>query len=362
MTNRTSFQPNWASKPGETIQNILNSKKFTIDQFAREMDSSTQFVHSLLGGSTKIDEKIADKLQSVLGGSLGFWLEREEQYRKDIVHINTVLASDWIKSLPIKNMLEYGWIQKKSDIVQECLRYFGISDIQTWYESYKSQFKTVSFRTSTRFEQGFGATAAWLRQGEMKASYIDCNPWNPSLFEERLYQIKGLSKKKNPKDFLPDLQEECRRCGIALAIAKTPVGCRASGATKFLSENKAMMLLSFRYLSDDQFWFTFFHEAGHLLLHNNKKTFLESLDKVKVDSEDERDANYFAAEILIPTELQAKLKTTPGNKRAIIGLAMEAGVSPGIVVGQMQHYGYISPGYLNKFKKRYKWDDIESLI
>jgi hypothetical protein len=39
-----------------------------------------------------------------------------------------------------------------------------------------------------------------------------------------------------------------------------------------ISPNKAMVILSFRYLSDDHFWFTFFHEIAHLLLHNASLT------------------------------------------------------------------------------------------
>jgi len=128
--------------------------------------------------------------------------------------------------------------------------------------------------------------------------------------------------------------------------------------TKFITPNKALLLLSFRYKSDDQFWFTFYHEAGHLLLHGKKQLFVEMINEPLIN-QDEADANVFAQEMLIPFELQQELKAIKRKyRRTIVDFAMKAGISPGIVVGQMQHHGYIPFSYLNKFKRRYNWDDI----
>ena len=37
-------------------------------------------------------------------------------------------------------------------------------------------------------------------------------------------------------------------------------------------------MLSLRHKSNDHLWFTFFHEAGHLLLQSKKAAFLEELN------------------------------------------------------------------------------------
>ena len=113
------------------------------------------------------------------------------------------------------------------------------------------------------------------------------------------------------------------------------------------------MLLSFRYLSDDHFWFTFFHEAGHLLLHGKNALFLEG-DNI-ASTKEEQEANEFAAGILIPTEFQAALLSLPVDGRDVIKFARLVGVSPGIVVGQLQHLGRIKPNQLNSLKRRYSW-------
>ncbi len=122
---------------------------------------------------------------------------------------------------------------------------------------------------------------------------------------------------------------------------------------RFLSLTRPMILLSFRYLSDDQFWFTFFHEAGHLVLHGDRCIFLEGDDTLSTEEEDE--ANAFAANVLIPPELQAEMLRLPLNGRAVMRFVRKVGISPGIVVGQLQHYGCFRRNQLNNLKRRYTW-------
>ena len=60
---------------------------------------------------------------------------------------------------------------------------------------------------------------------------------------------------------------------------------------------KAVMQLSLRYKSNDQLWFTFFHEAGHIIKHGRKEIFIEGTNP---DGEKEEEANVFARDKLIP--------------------------------------------------------------
>jgi Zn-dependent peptidase ImmA (M78 family) len=112
-------------------------------------------------------------------------------------------------------------------------------------------------------------------------------------------------------------------------------------------------MLSFRYLSDDHFWFSFFHEAGHLTLHNNKSIFLEGGDFCTGSEEDE--ANQFASQQLVPDEYQEEMRNLPVNMRAVVRFARKIGISPGIVVGQLQHLGIFTRRQLNDLKVKFKW-------
>ena len=137
-------------------------------------------------------------------------------------------------------------------------------------------------------------------------------------------------------------------------IARAPTGCRASGASWFISSDKAVLLLSFRYLREDHFWFTFFHEAGHLLLHGDKGLFLEGFDK-NFSSIEEDQANEFAARTLVPVEFVEEMLDLPINGREIIRFARKIGISPGIVVGQIQHHTQ-KYNQLNNLIRRFEWE------
>lgn len=255
-------------------------------------------------------------------------------------------------------MIKLSWIKKDSNLLEECFSFFDVGGVKEWELKYKDYLCNTSFRTSNTYKSSIGSVSAWLRQGELLSKTIDCKPYNELKFEKELYKIRSLTRVKKPVDFVPQLVEICAKCGVALVFLMSLSGCKASGATKFLGKKKAMILMSFRYLSDDHFWFTFFHEAGHILMHEKKSVFIEEL-KSSLDSQEERDANNFAGEMLIPYKLQSQLKYIKG-KRKIIQFAMDADISPGIVVGQLQHRGQISFNSLNSYKRRYSWaTDLE---
>lgn len=355
MENLMDFNPNWVSIPGSTIQDVIIAKKISIAKVATQMKRTKKFVDDLINGQEAITNDVATGLADCLGANANFWLSREKQYREALERVKREETLEWIKELPLSDMIKYGWIRDMKDKVTECLNFFNVSDVKAWRSKYEGILQSTSFRTSETLAADKAATIVWLRQGEIVAEKTTCKKWNEEEFEETLNKIKVLTRKKNPNDFLPELRKLCSECGVALVIARTPNGCRASGATRFVNDDKALLLLSFRYLSDDQFWFTFFHEAGHILLHKSKTVILEGVERN--DSVEEKEANIFASEILIPYDMQSELYKLRG-KRSIISFAMKAGVSPGIVIGQMQHRGIIDFKNLNTYKRRYDWNDI----
>lgn len=360
MVKRNVFQPDWISAPGETIVDILEERGLKRTEFGRLMGQPPERVEELMDARATITTDIAHRLEAVLGGSAAFWITRESQYRKDAARIQqdatTAVDYNWLGELPAKDMIKFGWLKPArgpAAQVRACLEFFGVADVNAWRLRYRSVLEKAAFRTSQAFESRPAAVAAWLRQGEIQAASIDCGPWNPARFQGLLPALRPLTRKKNPSDFLPELAKRCAECGVAVVIVRAPTGCRASGATRFLSPTKALLLLSFRYLSDDHFWFTFFHEAGHLLLHGQDTLFLEGTDTIS--AKDEQEANDLAGGVLIPSALDARLLGLPLNGREVIKFARLAGVSPGVVVGQLQYRKRIKPNQLNGLKRRFSW-------
>jgi HTH-type transcriptional regulator / antitoxin HigA len=365
MMNLDTFKPEWASPPGETMGDILDERNLSLAEFAEYIGHTADDAKDLLNGQAHITMDVARRLERVLGGSVTFWMSREAQYRKDVARLVTedLAASekDWLSEIPVNDMVKFGWIASPSQAaskVTECLRYFGASSVHAWRTYYEDAVQLAAYRTSPIFASHFGAVAAWLRQGEIESKSIDCGPWDATRFEGILPKIRQLTRKKEPALFLPELRKLCAECGVAVVIVRAPKGCRASGATRFLPSTKAVLQLSFRYLSDDQFWFTFFHEAGHLILHGRDALFLEGTENST--NKEENEANNFAARILIPDESQDALRNLGADGRKVMRFARDIGVSAGVVVGQLQYLEIIPRHYLNNLKTRFTWEAIQN--
>jgi HTH-type transcriptional regulator / antitoxin HigA len=294
--NDATFEPDWFSAPGGTILDVIEERGMSSKDLAGLLGYSVERTEKLINGKEAITRDVATLLADRIGGSTKFWLSRETHYRNEVARLQSAgslpAAKAWLDELPLRDMQKFGWISSHSrieDTVDACLQYFRVRNVNEWRTKYSQFLSLVSFRTSPTHKSEPGSVISWLRYGEIKSERISCGPWNATNFERSLITMRRLTRKKDPSVFIPELTKLCAENGVALVTARGPAGCRASGATRFLSETKAMILLSFRYLADDQFWFTFFHEAGHLLMHGNKAVFLE--DGSEVSLKEEHEAN-----------------------------------------------------------------------
>jgi plasmid maintenance system antidote protein VapI len=359
MVDRQDFQPDWVSAPGETIADALRERGVPPSVFAGNIGYEAEEFNELLHGRVELSLDTARLLERHLGASHTFWLNREAHYRADLTRLRKEVESDteWLKQLPLKDMIRFGWVQRESDVAAQaraCLAFFEVADAAAWRHAYGVPLEMAAFRTSPTFDSHPGSVAAWLRQGEIASRDIHCQPWNRDEFLTRLSRIRPLTRQKDPARFLPTLREVCAEAGVAVVVLRAPAGCRASGATRFVSPSKALLLLSFRYLSDDHFWFTFFHEAAHLILHNPNALFIEAAEMLS--SAQEQEANEFAEDFLVPSSFQSEFARLPLRHESIIRFARRLGVSPGIVVGQLQHAGRLPRNQLNRLKRRFRWE------
>ena len=128
------------------------------------------------------------------------------------------------------------------------------------------------------------------------------------------------------------------------------------GATRWLGD-KAVIQLSLRYKSNDHLWFTFFHEAGHIVKHGRKEVFIEGKG---LNGDKEEEANVFACDKLIPpASLRQFLEQGSPTLADIQLFAHNIGIAPGIVVGRLQHDGILPCDIGNKLKVFYRWADEE---
>ncbi|WP_161993348.1 ImmA/IrrE family metallo-endopeptidase [Lacisediminimonas profundi] len=317
--------------------------------------TTAEDIEHLLDGNYKINAEIAQGLSGFVGGSPSFWLTREAQYRASVERVE--IAKSWASLFPVSEMVRMGWLTSASDHLSQihaCLAFFGVGTTDEWFQMYSNARDQAAFRNTSKFESSDGAVLAWLRKGELEAQKQSCRKWDRQELQNRLPALRALTRFSHPEQFIPQLQNILKECGVRVVILRPTKGCKAHGAT-FFSNGHPVVLLSFRYLSDDQFWFTVFHEIGHLILHSETKRFVEGDGSATGNEENE--ANEFASFSLIPREYVQALKTLGANGRAVMRFAKDIGIAPGIVVGQMQHQKLVTFSQLNNLKQRYKWAD-----
>lgn len=360
--SHVNFEPNWVTPPGATIIDLMDEKKVSVSFLAERFDKPVMSVARLLSGVEPLTYEWAVQIYKVFGASIDFWLKREEQYRSGFYSIYKKSDIDELSLcldvLPINDMIKYGWIEGKNsheEIMLEILAFLGFTSTEKIKNNFRKQVNTAVYKTSCTFDSKSASVAAWLRQGEIQSRSIDCQSWNPEGLRGALGLIRKLTRVKDPNKFLPKLVEIFAGCGVAVVVVPCPEGCRASGAVKFIDNNKALLILSFRYLVDDQFWFTVFHEIGHFLLHAGEGVLLEGVDGLNERIEDE--ANDFAFTALFGRNGSIELRNLELNNLSFARYAKSIEISPGLVVGQLQRMKVIPYNHFQGLKVRYKWLD-----
>jgi len=207
---------------------------------------------------------------------------------KEEEHLQAKVA--WLKNFPVKQLVKLGWIHQQDEPLkqmQALLNFFGVAGIEEWDALWKTP--QAAYRKSEAFKSSPYATAAWLRKGEVDAATIQCKPHDAAIFEGALKTIRTLTTKP-PETFEPEMVKLCAEAGVAVTFVPELTGTRVYGVTRWLNPNKALIQLSLRGKSDDHLWFTFFHEAGHILYHGKREVFIEEKGKLESKAEQERTA------------------------------------------------------------------------
>ncbi|WP_163787634.1 ImmA/IrrE family metallo-endopeptidase, partial [Myxococcus vastator] len=265
--NKVKFDSDWIPPPGATVADLISRGTAHNSHRAIVEHLGSKKAEMLFEGHLELDSKLASFLADTVGLSVSFWLEREKIYRADLVQRQA--EKQLLDQLPLDEMRARSFIQpvhSHAETIAEVVQFFGKEDPKSCRETIEQLPTLVRQKTSRALTSHPGSLAVWLRAGELEATRTECADWSPKKLRELLPEFRKLTRTEDPRRFLPKIKSLCQACGIAFVVSRATSGCRARGAVRLLSATKIMLLLSFRHLSDDQFWFTFFHELGHLLL------------------------------------------------------------------------------------------------
>jgi HTH-type transcriptional regulator/antitoxin HigA len=351
-----AYEPDYAVSPGETLAEMLNERGMSQAELARRTGISTKHINLILKGSAPISPETALKLERVLNVPARVWNALEATYRG---HLSRMEESrqlqqhvGWASKALVKELIRRGCISQFADRVEqlrEVLRFFGVASVTAWNAIWDQSAATAAYRKA-KLEGDPVALAAWMRIGELRAGEVAARPFDRERFRRVLEEVRRLTRETDPEVWCPQLEQLCLSAGVVVVIESELPKARVNGIARWITPTTVLIQLSLRYLRDDIFWFTFFHEAAHLLLHGKRagpkdvpQTFIDMkpdlpmfVDTGKSAGQREDEANAFAANILVPPETAARLPliTTLDDVRT---LASEVGVSPGIIVGRLHH-------------------------
>ncbi|MBC7425977.1 MAG: ImmA/IrrE family metallo-endopeptidase, partial [Bacteroidia bacterium] len=205
-----------------------------------------------------------------------------------------------------------------------------------WEDYYFKQQLKVAFRISLANTNEPFAISAWLRKGELQAAKLQAKDYLEKKFKQALTELKTVMA-KHPENFYSQLQSICLEAGVKVvhtpALPKAPI----CGSTRWLNDTPLIQLTG-RYKRNDSFWFIFFHEAGHILLHGKKDIFLEKVDYSDKDKLKEKQADEFAVKWTLSVEEEATiLEAMPLTEQDIRKFAKLFNTHPAIIIGRLQH-------------------------
>jgi HTH-type transcriptional regulator / antitoxin HigA len=345
----------YAIPPGETLRELLDEQGLTQRELARRADLSPKHVNRLLQGLVPLSADVAQRLERVTGTPARIWNRLEANYQADLQRLRDrrdfAAAGSWLADLPVNALVQRGVLpgepSDKVSRVEQMLNFFGVASVDAWDEVYKGL--ACSFRQSKAYQAKAGSVAAWLRLGEVAARDVHCQPFSGAGLRAALPQLRALTS-ESPEIFSPQMRSICASHGVAVVLVEDIAGARASGVTRWLTPSKALVQLSLRYRTDDHLWFTFFHELGHVLLDGKKDVIIED-GGIAIDDPREIGADRFSRDLLIPPE-EATALAQLKSPQAVREFAARTGISPGIVVGRLQHDGLWPHSRGHQLKRR----------
>jgi addiction module HigA family antidote len=339
----------------------LEERGISQAELARRTDRPPKTINEIAKGKAAITPDTAIQLELVLGIPARFWnnLQRDFSEAEARAEADRRLATDvdWVQLFPIGPMKALGWIRgsgSKSEQLAELLRFFAVSSPAAWERHWSSA--QAAFRRSPAFTPSPYAVSAWLRRGELQAAAISAPTFDAQALRSRLPELRRLVT-LDPLAFMADLRDLLTACGVILVLTKELPGTHLSGATRWVG-GRPVIQLSLRHKSDDQFWSAIFHEFGHVLQGGPRSAYLDGIEPEAIKGADEIAADRFAANQLIPlADVEALRDAAHLLPAQIEGLAVNLGVSPGILLGRLQREGIVDPADYNFLKRFWKWGD-----
>ena len=355
---RSDWHPEWTVPPGEILLEVLDERAMTQSELARRTARPIKTINEIVRGKAAITPETAIQFERVLGISASFWngAQAAHRYQLALQAERRLLEQyeHWLEGFPISELEKRDLIPKhkvKSETLSSLLSFFRVSSPDAWNRYWLNP--AASYRNSATFLSSPKAISAWLRWGELEAAKWEVPEFDKSLFRCALQSIRLLTRRGPFSRIFRKVQDACSESGVILLLTPELGKTRISGAARWIRGHPVIQL-SARHKSDDQFWFTFFHESGHILHPSSRRDYIDDIEMEIIGDapDDEAIANCIAREILIPGEAYEDfLSNGSFTSGSICRFADRLNIAPGIIVGRLQHDSIIEQSSMNHLKR-----------
>ena len=338
-----------ATPPGATIKEQLEDRGMSQKEFALRMALSEKHISRLINGDVHLTPDVAHRLEYVLGIPAQFWNNLEAIYQEKLIQVEEENALDADEELarkfPYKEMSDFGWVAVTHSIVEKVKNLRAYFEVARLESLEKLRIPGIAYRRTDAQAANNYALAAWSQRARIEAREHEVGNINIDKLEKSIPEIRKMTK-QDPKEFFAKLESLLADCGIALVVLPHMKSSFLHGAT-FYDGKKIVMGLTVRGHDADRFWFSLFHEIGHVLNgHTNKPD--------GPDDADEAVADKFSAETLIPmSAFKEYLAENEVDDASIRAFAMKIDIDEGIDVGRLQKDRIIGFNMFNQLKTHY---------
>ena len=348
--------------PGETLKEVLEDKNMLQEELAERTGFSAKHISEVVNGKKGISPKLAKSLEYVFGISATFWINLQGIYDKEIIEFeekNNISKNEFEIAKEIRPVLEYATklklIDKINSEVESVLISRNICGVQNLTYMEKILSSQVAYRTASKQKVNQYTLYVWQRVCELLASKENCiNEYNKQILTDNLKNIKKLMFEEDPNDMIKKLKDIFKECGITFELVKHFTGAPVQGFIE-KKENRMIFCMTIRQSYADIFWFTLFHEIGHIL---NGDIEYNKIDYYVENKEKENEADVFAKNILInEDDYKIFISKADYTKKSIIEFAKSQKIQPFIVIGRLQKDRKIKYSQYSDLKVRYKYKE-----
>jgi len=343
MAKQNQYNPQSVPHPGATLEEKLEEMGMGPKEFALRTGKPEKTITAILKGDSSITPDMAVQFENVTKIPAHFWMNHQRGFDEYIAREKRKAVIDqaieWAKLFPLKEMIKKEWLPQVENIhetTMAMLAFFGFSHHSAWEDYYFNQQLKVAFRISLANTNEPYAISAWLRKGELQAAELHANGYSEKKFKTALSELK-IVMAEHSVNFFNQLQDICLNAGVKVVYTPSLPKAPIYGCTRWLNDAPLIQLTG-RYNRNDSFWFTFFHEVGHILLHGKKDIFLEKVEYSDKDKVKEQQADEFAVKWTLTEEEEATiLEAMPLDEQKIRSFANQFNTHPAIIIGRLQH-------------------------